>query len=383
MSLFELVVVIIVGISALVYTGLLLSLFVGWLSLPWLPSGRAHQECRVSIVIAARNEAAHIRQCLETISRQQYPLHLIDIIIVDDNSEDRTREVVNAFTESKPEMNVTMWQLSATGKSGKKAAVAYGVAQAQTSLILTTDADCMVPGKWVSAMVNAYQSRQPKIICGTVNYAGRRGLFQKFQALDFLSLIAAGAGATGLRKAFMGNAANMAFEKQVFEKLCKQRHDYELASGDDVFLIQEVQKHYGSRAVCFLKNNETMVFTEPKATLDDMIMQRIRWATKARAYKNFFPAFTAAAVLDFNFCITALCFLSIINPFFVVPLACLYGVKIIVDAPLLLSIMKFMHQLALMKHYLWIQLLYPFYLTYTGFVSVFTKHYQWKDRRVS
>src|SRR5205085_1837956 len=50
----------------------------------------------VSIVIAAYNEEANIVRCIDSLSRStsKYP---IEIVVVDNNSTDRTHEAVNRF----------------------------------------------------------------------------------------------------------------------------------------------------------------------------------------------------------------------------------------------------------------------------------------------
>lgn len=55
---------------------------------------------KVSVVIAARNEENRIGQCLEAFRTQDYPLELLEIIVADGCSTDRTRDIVRAFSLS-------------------------------------------------------------------------------------------------------------------------------------------------------------------------------------------------------------------------------------------------------------------------------------------
>ena len=52
----------------------------------------------VSVIIAARNEEEQIGACLDSIVALNYPQELLDIILVDDRSTDRTSEIVNRYT---------------------------------------------------------------------------------------------------------------------------------------------------------------------------------------------------------------------------------------------------------------------------------------------
>ncbi|MDX5346710.1 MAG: glycosyltransferase, partial [Hymenobacteraceae bacterium] len=56
---------------------------------------------RISILIAARNEEANIQRCLEAIQRLHYPTHLIEVLIGDDASTDRTCQLVNDYISDK------------------------------------------------------------------------------------------------------------------------------------------------------------------------------------------------------------------------------------------------------------------------------------------
>jgi glycosyltransferase involved in cell wall biosynthesis len=52
----------------------------------------------VSIIVTTRNEEKHIAECLSSIRRQKHPGDKIEIIVVDNNSTDRTKEIASRFT---------------------------------------------------------------------------------------------------------------------------------------------------------------------------------------------------------------------------------------------------------------------------------------------
>lgn len=53
----------------------------------------------VSVVITTKNEERNIGNCLKSIKEQDYPQNLIEIIVVDNNSTDRTKEIALAYTD--------------------------------------------------------------------------------------------------------------------------------------------------------------------------------------------------------------------------------------------------------------------------------------------
>lgn len=84
----------------------------------------------VSVIITTKNEEKNIENCLISIKNQSYPFDLIEIIVVDNNSEDKTKEIARKHTEKVfnygPERSVQR---------------NLGVKQAQGKYIVYLDAD--------------------------------------------------------------------------------------------------------------------------------------------------------------------------------------------------------------------------------------------------
>ena len=52
----------------------------------------------VSVIISTKNEEKHIRNCLISVKKQRYPQDKLEIIVVDNFSSDKTREIAGEFT---------------------------------------------------------------------------------------------------------------------------------------------------------------------------------------------------------------------------------------------------------------------------------------------
>ena len=59
----------------------------------------ANNYTHFTIIIPARNEAANIKTCVDTILAQNYPSEFYEIIVIDDFSEDDTAFIVKAIQE--------------------------------------------------------------------------------------------------------------------------------------------------------------------------------------------------------------------------------------------------------------------------------------------
>ena len=63
----------------------------------------------VSAIVTAKNEEKNIERCLQSIKNQSYPQNKIEIIVVDNKSTDKTKEIVKTFQH--PTSNIiTMYQ---------------------------------------------------------------------------------------------------------------------------------------------------------------------------------------------------------------------------------------------------------------------------------
>jgi cellulose synthase/poly-beta-1,6-N-acetylglucosamine synthase-like glycosyltransferase len=112
---------------------------------------------KVSLVIAARNEAAAIRPALETLLRQEgVPL---DILVVNDRSEDDTGAIARRIAEADPRVRVIDTETLPEGWLGKNHALHLGAADARSKWLLFTDGDVMMSPTAVARAVS-YAERE-------------------------------------------------------------------------------------------------------------------------------------------------------------------------------------------------------------------------------
>lgn len=109
----------------------------------------------ISIIIPARNEEASLEGCLQSLITQSGVR--FEIIVVDDASTDRTRQIAYSFRQvrviSASPLSLT---LSAEGPTGKNNALIAGVRSARAPWILFTDADTIhLPGSLARALTEA------------------------------------------------------------------------------------------------------------------------------------------------------------------------------------------------------------------------------------
>lgn len=332
---------------------------------------------KVSVLIAARNEEENIENILLSLYNQTFPKELFEVIIVDDHSEDNTKTIIDNFINNNKDFNM---QVFISEGKGKKAAISQALHKAKNHLIIVTDADCMLNTLWIENIVAFYQKTKSKMILAPVLLTPSNTLFEKMQVLEHLSLMGSTAGSAAIGFPVMCNGANMAYEREAALEVEKLRHDFNIPSGDDMFLLEQFVKNYGYKNVKFLLSKSAIVKTKTCKTIKDFFKQRRRWVSKTKSYTNWKIITTALIVLFFNISIISL----LISAFFIPALWSLYVLltllKFFIDFPLLKNITNFMNQSNLMKWALPLEFIYPFYVTFTA-ISGLLINVSWKGQK--
>lgn len=101
----------------------------------------------ISVVIPSYNEEENIERCLDSLAHQTISRSRYEIIVVDGNSKDRTREIAEDFADS-----VFIQQSKKVGGARND-----GILSAKGEIIATTDADCILPSDWLETIETGFR----------------------------------------------------------------------------------------------------------------------------------------------------------------------------------------------------------------------------------
>lgn len=107
---------------------------------------------RVSVIIPARNEERNIERCLSSVLAQDYPE--FEVIVVDDESSDRTPLLVEALAACDPRLRLIRGAPIPPGWVGKGWALYQGHQQAQGEYLILLDADTRLYPHAILTLVN-------------------------------------------------------------------------------------------------------------------------------------------------------------------------------------------------------------------------------------
>lgn len=356
------------------YFFLLLSLLLGFKRVPTFSEKPIKEPIPFSVIIPFRNEAEKLPELLESFQSLDYPKEFITFYFVDDDSTDESVTLIDSF--KKEYVQVIILQNIRTTNSPKKDAIRTAIKQINTDWIITVDADCIVPSNWLSAYANYIQEHDVSMIIGEVTYTQHKKLFEDFQLIDFLSLQLTTIGSFGIGQPILCNGANLAYTKKAFLDVNGFEGNDTIASGDDVFLLEKISAKT-PKAIGLLKSSTIKVITYPETSVRGLIQQRLRWAGKSSAAKSLFTKLMGFVVLVSNLSFLVVLGLSIMYTCYILLLFLL--LKIILDISFFIVISKFYKQYVAPINIFISAIIYPFFSSYIGIMSMFSK-YKWKGR---
>jgi cellulose synthase/poly-beta-1,6-N-acetylglucosamine synthase-like glycosyltransferase len=310
----------------------------------------------VSVIIACHNEEQNLTSLLTSLSAQDYPKDLFEVIIINDNSTDRTFQIASHFSGIE---NITA--INNQG-NGKKPAIRTGISLSKSDLIITTDADCNMGKNWIKIISSYYQQNKPDMIICPVQIESGKGFFRRFQELEFLSLQGITAGAALSEKAIMCNGANLAFPRDIYLKHSSNLHD-EINSGDDIFLLQSLKMEKNSK-INWLESPEAIVTTKASSSTGSFLLQRKRWISKVAHYTDKHIIITgivtfAAVLLQIAYLIG-----SLIIPAMFCGFLFIFFLKSVPDFLIIRNTARRYGKTGLMRWFLPSQIIYPFYVLF-------------------
>ncbi|MEW5805546.1 MAG: glycosyltransferase [Patescibacteria group bacterium] len=186
---------------------------------------------KFSIIVPAYNEEKNVARCLDSLVNLDFDKNDYEVILVNNNSTDRTKEIAETFSGVK---------IIDEPKQGNVFALIKGCLQARGEILVFTDADTIVPKDWLIKINQAYQNE--KVVC-----AGGPGKLRPKTFLGFFGekLFYWGGALTKLAPCF-----NLSIRKSVYKEI--GGFDPKINFHQDTYLVLKAKKR--GKAV-FLRDN--------------------------------------------------------------------------------------------------------------------------------
>jgi peptidoglycan-N-acetylglucosamine deacetylase len=219
----------------------------------------------VSVIIPAYNEESVITTTVRRILDCTY--RDLDIVVVDDGSQDKTSDVLQAEFGSDPRVELVRVQ-----NGGKAAALNIGLAKAKGEIVVALDADTQFNRDTIARLVRWFVDSEVGAVAGNAKVGNRINMITRWQALEYIvaqNLERRALAALGTLTVIPGAVG--AWRKSVLLELGGFRSDT-LAEDQDLTIAVQRAGH----SVMF--DSSAIAWTEAPATVSGLAKQRFRWA---------------------------------------------------------------------------------------------------------
>jgi poly-beta-1,6-N-acetyl-D-glucosamine synthase len=326
----------------------------------------------VTIIVCARNEEKNIARCIRSILWQKYKGNL-QLLVVNDASTDSTvAQAESVLLNSRINYRI----FTNPVQKGKKLSITFAMRHAEHDLVILRDADTFtLSEKWLQRFADLYAETNAAMIIGPVAIANNYGLLWALQAIENNVLAVLSCGSAYYHRPFLCSGANLAFTKKSFELTDGFSSHSQIASGDDVLLMEDIRKK--GLPVRYLKSQEAVVHTFPAYSFRSLLSQRIRWASKFRINTNRMNLLFAVLAFLVNtawiFCLSA----AYLVPGFKELSLLFILIKISIDLLLLFLASGFMKNHRVEWYAMPAAFVYPVYAVIISLGTLFYKP-QWK-----
>jgi glycosyltransferase involved in cell wall biosynthesis len=208
----------------------------------------------VSVIITTRNEERNIKNCLESITQQSYKS--IEILVVDNGSTDKTKEIAQKYTKNV--LNIG---------PERSAQRNFGAKKSKGEYLLFLDADMILTEQVIKECIKTIKSSKVGGIIIPEQSFGE-GFWASAKALE--------------RSFYIGDdfiEAARFFPKKVFEEV--KGFDLNLTGPEDWDLSQRVKIQFGlARIKSLIKHNEG------KLSLRTTLKKKYYYSKKISEYKQ-------------------------------------------------------------------------------------------------
>jgi len=201
----------------------------------------------VSIVIPVYNGARTISLCLDAIKRLEYPKDRYEVIVVDNNSNDGTPDIVSNYPATLLYERHIQTSYAARNR---------GIRHASGEIVAFVDADCIAAPNWLRALV------QPFAKSTVAGVAGKVASYQPISLIEEFTVHADPLGKKSLGGLLSMITANVAYRRTVLMQVKGFRS--EMSTGADVDLgwriqqLPDCQVAYAPDAIVYHKHRTTL-----------------------------------------------------------------------------------------------------------------------------
>ena len=233
---------------------------------------------KITIWIAARNEEDNIINCLQSIEKLNYPTKFLQVLIGNDNSDDKTDSLVKEFIKGKSYFQLIDIQKIINYQRGKANVLANLYEYSTGEYFLICDADVTVNPDWVKGMISNFENDSNIGHQVGITSINGTSIWHHFQSIDWLHALTLLKIAAELKIPLTGLGNNSAVTRKGYEASGGYAKIPFSITEDFALFHEVVKKGFGFKNTI---NQDVFNQTLPMITLKEFLHQRKRWMVGA------------------------------------------------------------------------------------------------------
>lgn len=233
---------------------------------------------KISILLAVRNEEKNILRCLKALAAQDFPTSDMEILIGNDQSEDRSREIIVDFINDKPQFKLIDIQGNMGTAMGKGNVIAHLAHHAQGDYFLITDADVSVPSTWAKGIFTGFSAAKKVGIVTGFTIVQNRNLISILDGIDWVNNIGLMNIASMLKLPTNSMGNNMAVSKLAYWETGGLEVQPFMIT-EDLAMFKAITKK--GWQYLHLHSPDILGVTNPQESFYELLQQRQRWLNGA------------------------------------------------------------------------------------------------------
>lgn len=327
----------------------------------------------ISLVIPFRNEAQNLYKSLKSLSELVYDADKFEIIFVNDDSSDDFNSCFSRYKEGN-------FKIIDNEGQGKKAAVESGIKAAKFSWILCSDSDCKYENEWLLHCNYLIQKQASDLFVLPVYILSDDTLINAYQYYESLSSLGVNMGYYHKKDdVLLASGANLLYKKELFFKLNPYQGNSNIASGDDMFLLDRFKKAKKKVTISYQKG--LWVNAKGEDSWIKVIDQRIRWAKKMRHLSGTRSFYIGLNMLIIQTLLLVLLLVSFIKPLVFLNFILLLFVKSIFDYHLMSKVANLNRLQSKWSRVFILECIYLILLPVIALLTM-VRNPKWKERKI-
>jgi len=162
----------------------------------------------ISVIVPVFNAEKYLMDCINALFAQNYPDEKFQIIMVDNNSTDSSRDIIKQFPRIHLELEKQQGAYSARNR---------GIRRAEGNILAFTDPDCIPDVNWLKNITAVLQDQNIRIVLGKNLFAGKSKALLMLQEYEAEKAAFVFSGTEPL--SYYGYTNNMAVRSDIFDHI--------------------------------------------------------------------------------------------------------------------------------------------------------------------